>query len=239
MFDKAKWLTRKSGMQVNISWLKSHAGTEGNERADRLANRGKRLADPEGGRQQPFPDHNANAEAAPAHTAHPVTHALLAAAANTLSHHQRIPRTPWMKDTTLQALVQAGTAEAEGTEEARSLCNRAKRMKRPYTLGPQPNSRRPQCDKVAGMAIRSQGFQGKRSHLWEDNQPQIPQPWSCLQDEGDFTAQELQAATRNLKPNEAPGPDELPADVLKLLDAEGEEIMLDMFNRTAGLGGSP
>ena len=53
MVQRAQHLYRKSGLKVNFKWTKAHVGTEGNEKADRLAEQGKRSETTTGGRTQP------------------------------------------------------------------------------------------------------------------------------------------------------------------------------------------
>ena len=51
-------------------------------------------------------------------------------------------------------------------------------------------------------------------------------------DEPPFTLRELQAAIAKLKKNKASGPDGVPNELFSLLDADGEIMLLDMYNDT-------
>ena len=49
-------------------------------------------------------------------------------------------------------------------------------------------------------------------------------------DEPLFTLDELRSAIRRIKPNKAPGPDELPADLFTILDPDSEQLLLKVYN---------
>ena len=51
-------------------------------------------------------------------------------------------------------------------------------------------------------------------------------------DESLFTLPELQKAISKLKKRKAPGPDGIPNEAFMLLDAQGELLLLDMYNET-------
>ena len=267
MVEQAQRLCRQSGMEVKLEWVKAHAGHEGNEMADQLANLGKNEHEPAGGRTLPF---QILASPAPKsdHTSKDLVTALKAASKHELPYHRRVPRTPWIQEATLLALERATQAEASGQEDATKLRNQAKRMARKdrvrwihQQLASDPTG----AYSAVWSTVRRQrkGFVGRKSHIMQDG---IPQPWSRTHevfrdhlankqwaaktipqnkveerqskqplypkesDEPLFTLQELRAAINRIKPNKAPGPDELPADVFTILDPDSELLLLSVYN---------
>ena len=60
---------------------------------------------------------------------------------------------------------------------------------------------------------------------------QRPQLRPTVPDEASFTILELREVLYQQKSRKAPGPDQIEADVLQLLDADGEKLLLDPFSR--------
>ena len=59
------------------------------------------------------------------------------------------------------------------------------------------------------------------------------------QDHAPFTLEELQASLAKLKNNKAPGPDQTPNELFKLLDAESEVKLLELYNEIWETGEAP
>ena len=123
----ARQLSRANGVVTRLHWVKGHAGHEGNEIADREAEKGKNSHDRQG-TQAAMPevtDHNAQARQ-PASWAEAMREA-----AKQVFHPKRTTRAhPWITDATLEALDKARTAEANQDEDAKKLRNQAKRAAR-------------------------------------------------------------------------------------------------------------
>ena len=268
MVEQAQRLARRSGMEVKLEWIKAHAGHEGNELADSLANIGKQDHEPSGGRTLPFQVLTSPAPAGGDHTSKQVVTALKEASHASLPFHRRAPRTPWIREATLVALETATQAEAVGDPDATKLRNQAKRMARKdrvHWVHTQLSSDPTGTYSTVWTTVRRQrkGFSGKKSNLLQDG---VPQPWSRTHevfrdhlsnhqwapktiptelaqdrqskpnlfptetDEPLFTLDELRSAIRRIKPNKAPGPDELPADLFTILDPESEQLLLRVYN---------
>ena len=275
LVTNGKRLLKHSGLDVQLHWIKGHAGNTGNERADRLAEEGKNRAEATGGRNIPLP-----------HTTPPTTtavhsdafaKALHAAAHQTFTPHTRVPRTPWIQDATLQALDAARKAQAVQAENYKQLRNQAKRMARKDRvkwvhdqLAKDPGGTR----STVWNVIRQQrkGFVGKRNQLVRNGKAE---PWSrshlvfrdhleqkqwanphiadhtaaqrraqpqihpTQPDQGEITMEELQDILRAAKKNKAPGPDELHNELYKLLNEEGRNRLLAIFNHSWRTGTTP
>ena len=103
-------------------------GTEGNEKADKLAKQGRSLAAANGGRDYTAPP--LIPEDAETGSFAQLEKALHNAAVDTFKVHPFRKRTPWIRDETLTALTAARTAEADHSPDAKTLRNKAKRMAR-------------------------------------------------------------------------------------------------------------
>ncbi|CAE7231524.1 phr [Symbiodinium natans] len=103
----------------------AHAGTEGNEKADALANAG-RTQGRNGGSNMVPPD-TPPQDHTPTMSADTMVHAMKQAAADHFPYKERRAHTPWIKDHTLQLLAQARAAQAEGHEDWKTQRNKAKR----------------------------------------------------------------------------------------------------------------
>ena len=108
---------------------KAHVGTEGNEKADRLANReNARRPPPEDARTGTSSgDHTASGTQVSATQA---VQAMAHAAKEHIPLATQVPRTPWITRETLQLLDQARKAEAAQSDDAKTLRNKAKRSAR-------------------------------------------------------------------------------------------------------------
>ena len=173
----AKRLVKRMGLQVQIHWIKGHAGHAGNEKADRLAEQGKLTAQSCGGRQMMLPPETTPpARSTPQHN---LASAMEAAAKQVFSPYERRPRKPWISDHTLTLLEQAKKAEAAQTEDAKSKRNAAKRAARKDRINwiHAQLEADPSATKAAWTTARGQkkGFVGARKHLVVDGKPQ---PWS-------------------------------------------------------------
>ena len=173
----AKRLAKRMGLHVQINWIKGHAGHEGNEKADRLAEQGKLTAQACGGRQMTLPPETTPPErSTPQHN---LASAMEAAAKQVFSPYERRPRKPWISDHTLALLEQAKKAESAQTEDAKSKRNAAKRAARKDRIKwiHAQLEADPSATKAAWTTARGQkkGFVGARKHLVVDGKPQ---PWS-------------------------------------------------------------
>ena len=116
---------------------------------------------------------------------------------------------------------------------------------------------------------QKKGFQGKRRHLLVEGKPvpwsksheafkqHLEHSQWCNkhldhtalraknklypqnQDHAPFTLEELQASLAKLKNNKAPGPDQTPNELFKLLDAESEVKLLELYNEIWEAGEAP
>ena len=176
LVNHAKAIKRQGSLRITLHWIKAHAGHEGNERADRLAEEGKNSTGRHGA-QAALPDHTLqatyNREAK-------VTDILKEAAAQTF-HRRRYPqRKPWITEETLQALSKARREEAMQTEDAKRSRNIAKRLARKDKvrwIHHQLAEDTSQTKSRTWNVIRRQkrGFQGKKTHLVVEGKPV---PWS-------------------------------------------------------------
>ena len=173
----AKRLVKRMGLQVQIHWIKGHAGHTGNEKADRLAEEGKMAAASSGGRLMPMP---AEVTTTPTQEPHRnMASAMATAAKSIFQPFERRPRKPWISDHTLSLLEQAKKAEATQAEDAKPKRNQAKRAARKdrITWVHSQLESDPSATKAAWTTARSQkkGFVGVRKHLVVNGKPQ---PWS-------------------------------------------------------------
>ena len=180
MVERAQHLYRKAGIKVTFKWTKAHVGTEGNERADRLAEQGKLSTVATGGRIQPVLPVPHTPHRTPSQTATSTIQHLTQAAKDHIPLATQVPRTPWITRDTLQRLDQARKAEAAQTDDAKHLRNQAKRAARKDRvrwvhdqLLQDPSG----ANSTVWNAVRRQkkGFTGKRTHLIHNNSPV---PWS-------------------------------------------------------------
>ena len=177
----AQRLAYKSGMHTTFSWVKGHAGSEGNEVADTLAGAGRDSHTFSGGRSIPLPgrapevDHPAHVEAFQVYTAK-----LMQSAKQHFPLVQRTLRNPWITDETLRSLAAARAAQANGSDNWKQLRNQAKRAARKDRvkwvhdqLLDDPSG----TQSTVWNTVRRQrkGFQGRRTHLVVDDKPV---PWT-------------------------------------------------------------
>lgn len=62
---------------------------------------------------------------------------------------------------------------------------------------------------------------------------------SCSKDKDDFTVEEIQTAAKKLKGNKSPGPDGIPAEVIKIIANERPEVFLKTMNKLLETGHFP
>ena len=72
--------------------------------------------------------------------------------------------------------------------------------------------------------------------LKRQSRPQLHEPKA---DEGNFTIQNLRDAISKIKGGKAPGPDGVLGELFRALDAQGEEILLDIYNKIWRSGDVP
>ena len=162
--------------QIVLRWIKGHAGHEGNELADRLAEQGKITQERTGGRTliRALP-----IESAPSSRISPFSSAIKLASEATFECFKRNPRKPWITEDTLQALQQARQAEHNAHPDSKKLRNIAKRKARrdriAWVHGSLQNN--PQGNDAYWGTVRNQkkGFVGRRTHLIHEGKPV---PWS-------------------------------------------------------------
>ena len=181
-----KKLAHKAGMKVHFHWVKGHAGHEGNEKADTLAEAGKEAEEPSGGRTLPYTVLTSGTGRSTDHTADHLVTAMKEAAKTTIPYHRRVPRTPWISDETLTALEESRRAEVNCSETWRTLRNRAKRLARKDRVNwvhRQLESDPGAVSSTVWNVVRRQrnGFVGKRTHLIKDG---VPQPWTLYSPQG-------------------------------------------------------
>ena len=181
--------------KIHLEWVNGHAGHEGNERADKLAEEGKTTQERRGGRMllRHLP-----IEHRPQTSVTDIARAIKSASENTFSGFKRNPRKPWISEETLNALQQARLAEYTAHPDSRKLRNLAKRKARKDRIqwvhdrlkeDPQANNR------TMWGTVRQQkkGFVGKRTHLIQDGQPV---PWSQTHEAFRNYLQDVQWAQR-------------------------------------------
>ena len=188
---KGKWRPKRHKALINytryllrllpahsLEWIKAHAGHEGNERADALANRGKTQAARQGtSSQYPDPDHTASALNSVSTS---FDQALQCAAKEVFDAKKLSARRPWISEATLEKLAAAKAAEAGSDHTARLLFNQAKRSAKKDKvkwihdqLLADPASNH----STVWQTVRrqKQGFRGRKSHLIVAGKPV---PWT-------------------------------------------------------------
>ena len=106
----AKSLLKANNLRVKLQWIKAHAGHEGNERADQLANQGK-MGSQRVGTTAPAID-VATPTAPQANNTAQWIDSLQEAAKQTFAHRTSSRARPWITEHTLTALRAARSAEA-------------------------------------------------------------------------------------------------------------------------------
>ena len=174
----AKSLVKLPQCKVTLHWVKAHAGIEGNERADSLANKG-RVAESRTGTTAATPE-NPKEFSLPVSTTQEWQQTLKEAAQQTFHKKTTTRSRPWISDATLEALAMARTAEAEGAHEAKTLRNAAKRSARRDRVAwvheqllQDPQGNHLHFWKIA--KLQKAGFKPRRNHLVVDGKPV---PWS-------------------------------------------------------------
>ena len=104
-----KRLIRSTSLKVSLSWIKGHAGHEGNERADSLAEEGKHSLGRFG--TTALPPELFVSTPPLKQSLDPAT-AMTEASKQSFKQHGMLPRRPWISQETLDALSRARQAEA-------------------------------------------------------------------------------------------------------------------------------
>ena len=112
-------LKQHEGLQMH--WIKGHAGHEGNERADKLADVGRQSAARHGATAPHTIDHTAPVKHGN------ILHTMQEKATAKFAPTGIVHRRPWISDATLQLLADARTAEADQEADAKTKKNLAKR----------------------------------------------------------------------------------------------------------------
>ena len=172
-----KSIIRSASIKVRLSWIKAHAGHEGNERADKLAEEGKQSLGRFGASS--MPPELKRTELPRSFKVDPVS-GLLEASRQVFSPKEVRPKRPWITQATLEALAKARKAEADQDHNAKSLRNAAKRSAkrdRVNWIHAQLLSDNSEYQRGMWQTARNQkrGFQGRKRHLVVDNRAV---PWS-------------------------------------------------------------
>ena len=144
-----------------MHWIKGHAGHEGNERADALADVGRQSAARQGTTAPRVID-----RAAPVKHGN-ILHTMQEKATAKFAPTGIVRRRPWISDATLQLLADARTAEADEEADAKTKKNPAKRSaKRDKSSGSMTSSHRASHSTV-WKTVRNQkrGFRARKTHL--------------------------------------------------------------------------
>ena len=174
----AKSLLKANNLRVKLQWIKAHAGHEGNERADQLANQGK-MGSQRVGTTAPAID-VATPTAPQANNTAQWIDSLQEAAKQTFAHRTSSRARPWITEHTLTALRAARSAEANNDPDAKKLRNQAKRSARKDRIkwAHEQLLADPAGDHLHFWRVarkQKTGFRPKRNHLIIDNKPV---PWS-------------------------------------------------------------
>ena len=163
-------------VKLHFQLVKGHAGQEGNERADKLAEKGKRTRTRMGSAAmvpligQP---HTSTSQSS-------LVTQLQEAAKQTFAPKASNKCKPWISEHTLDLLSQARTAEANGSSEAKQKRNQAKRSARKDRIKwihdqLIADPRAEQAPLWRTVRRQKQGFRGRKGKLVVGGQPI---PWS-------------------------------------------------------------
>ena len=174
---QARFLYKTTDTRFKIHWIKGHAGHEGNERVDTLANQG-RISTSRHSTSAP-----AVAHVQPSHTAaelEPISQALSTAAKSTFAPKTTTRSRPWITDATLEPLAAARLIEAAQEHNAKQLRNQAKRSagkNRVKWIHVRLLQAQERESSVFWKTVRSQrqGFRAKKNYLVGGDRPV---PWS-------------------------------------------------------------
>ena len=177
LVKQARALYKHTGTHFRINWIKAHAGHEGNEKADQLANKGRESTSRHGTEAASIP---ALDEARIASEILPVARAIKTATEDTFCPKTTTRSRPWITDATLEALAKARLAEASQDHNAKQLRNQAKRSARRDRINWVHDRLLQGQDRESSAfwkVVRSQrrGFRAKKNHLIVNG---LPVPWS-------------------------------------------------------------